>query len=128
METQRLDSQPEDAPEHPTQRLPESTRRCLACQGTMAPLAYWTSAPDYGWGALRFGPRHPSVVPMPIMSLPEPDPYWERGRGAVFPQEQATGPMDVAPEVAVQAFACIQCGRLDWYVVGPKRGDEGGIR
>src|SRR5436190_1322467 len=110
METQRLSQQPEDAPERPTQRLPDSTRRCLACQGVMTPLRFWTSAADLGWGDLRFGPRHPNDVPVPTMSMPPSEPYWDPGSGRsmggfVFSLDPAPGPVDVAPEVKVETFA-----------------------
>ena len=118
----------DDPPDHPTRRLPRLQRQCLACHADMAPVRYWTSADDHGWGELRFGPRHPDEVPMPMMPMPSTPPYWERGRGLVLPTQSPTGPMDVAPEVEVQTFACTRCERLDWYLVGPMRGDEGGMR
>lgn len=116
----------EEPPERPTRRLPRLHRRCLACGGIMLPLAYWTSSPDAGWGALRFGPRHPSELPVPLPPM-DPVATWDRTRGAGLASSPA-GPLDVAPEVTVETLACADCGRLDWYVLGPRPGHEGGLR
>ena len=112
MATERFDEQGEAMPpDRPTRRLP-AVRHCLACAGVMAPLHFWTSGADSGWGELRFGPRHPINMPRPMIGP----------GGSIWP-----GPVDVAPEVKVETWACTQCGRLDWYVVGPMPGDAGGF-
>jgi hypothetical protein len=79
----------------------------------MAPLHFWTSGADAGWGELRFGPQHPDTVPVPMVLS---------GNALYRP-----GPVDLAPEVKVETWACTRCGRLDWYVVGPMPGDAGGM-
>jgi hypothetical protein len=118
----------DDPPDHPTRRLPRLQRRCLACDGEMAPLAHWTGGPDGGWGDLRFGPHHPSTVPMPMVAMPPQAPRWEMGgRLSLPPEPPLRGSLDMAPEVVVQTFACTDCGRLDWYVMGPRPGHEGGL-
>jgi hypothetical protein len=113
MDTRRFGGAPGDeGAEHPTRRLPDRTKPCVACMGVMTPLSFWTSGDNFGWGELRFGPRHPGQMAVPLM----------QSGGA------PTGPVDMAPELKVETFVCTRCGRLDWYVVGPMLGDEGGMR
>ncbi len=113
-------------PERPTERLPRLDRRCLACGGLMLPLAYWTSSLDNEWGNLRFGPQHPRDVPMPQPPM-HLSATWDRSRGTGLPSQPAW-PLDMAAEVTVETFACADCGRLDWYLIGPRLGHEGGMR
>jgi hypothetical protein len=116
----------DEPPERPTERLPRLDRRCLACDGVMVPLAYWTGSPDNEWGYLRFGPQHPRDVRMPQPPMSQ-SVSWDRTRGASL-SPTPSWPLDMAAEVMVETLACADCGRLDWYVVGPRPGHEGGMR